>query len=120
MNKDQAINAFWSSFGWDAWEETSVPDDATLPYITHEGAVDSFGTELAQTASLWDRSTSWFSVIEKRTQIENRITRGGTLITYDDGAVWLRMGDPWAQRMADGTDDMIRRIVLNYTLEFID
>lgn len=120
MNKDQAIHAFWASFGWDAWEETSVPDDALLPYITHEGATDNFGTEIAQTASLWDRSTSWTSVTEKRTQIEQRITRGGVLIKYDGGAVWIRRGTPWAQRMADSADDMIRRIVLNYTLEFID
>lgn len=120
MNKDQAVHAFWAGFGWDAWEETSVPDSAQLPYITHEGAVDKFGTEVAQTASLWDRSSSWIPVIEKRTQIEERITRGGVLIPYDGGAVWLRMGNPWAQRMADSTDDMIRRLVLNYTLEYID
>mgnify|MGYP007057717663 CR=1 FL=1 len=28
MNKTQALHQFWNSFGIDAYEENSVPDDA--------------------------------------------------------------------------------------------
>lgn len=120
MNKDQCVHNFWSSFEWKAWEETSVPDDEPLPYITHEGAVDGFDHDVAQTASLWYRSQGWDEIIAKRTEIENRITRGGILLPYDGGAVWLKMGSPWGQRMGEASDDTVRRIVLNYVLEFVD
>lgn len=120
MNRDQAVHAFWSGFGIRAYEESSVESQAAFPYITHEGSVDYFGREVAQTASLWYRSSDWTDVIAKREEIENAITRGGKIITYDGGAVWIRMGDPWAQRMGDANDDMVRRIVLNYILEYIE
>lgn len=35
MNKAQAIQAFWESFGVPAYEESTVPDDAVMPYITY-------------------------------------------------------------------------------------
>lgn len=120
MNRDQAIHNFWSSFEWKAYDETSVPDDAVLPYITHEGSVNDFGYAVAQNASLWIRSTDWTEILAKLDEIENAITRGGIMLSYDRGAVWLKKGDPWAQRMGDSTDDMIRRVLISYELEFID
>lgn len=120
MNKDNAVHYFWNSFGWRAYDETSIPDDATLPYITHEGATDIFDREVAQTASLWCRSSDWTEIIAKREEIERAITRGGIIVPYDNGAVWIRRGDPWSRRMSDATDDMIRRIVLNYYVEYIE
>lgn len=120
MNKDQAVHAFWKSFGLPAYDETHVDDDAKLPYITHEGAVDNFGNEIAQSASLWYRSLSWDEITAKRDEIAERITRGGVYVHYDGGAVIIRRGNPFAQRMADPNDDMIRRMLINYTVEFID
>lgn len=120
MNKDQAVHAFWASFGLRAYEETHVEDGAQLPYITHEGAVDNFGTEIAQTASLWYRSTSWEDITAKRDEIAERITRGGVYVHYDGGAALIRRGSPFAQRMEDPTDDMVRRMIINYTVEFLD
>lgn len=120
MNKDQAIHSFFSSFNWMAYDENSVPENEPFPYITHEGSVDLFGTEIAQTGSIWTRSSSWSDAINKRIELEQRIGRGGILLTYDGGAVWIRMGTPWAQRLGDAGDDMVKRIVFNYTVEFID
>lgn len=120
MDKLQAIHSFWSSFGWRAYDETSVPDEAELPYITHEGAVSDFNRPVAQTASLWDRSTGWTTVTAKEQEIAGEITRGGKIIPFDGGALIIRKGSPWAQRMSTEQDDNVRRIILNYEVEYFD
>jgi hypothetical protein len=120
MNKEQTLHAFWSGFGLKAYDETSVPDNAELPYITYEVAVDEFGANVAQTASLWYRSSSWGEITEKEQEISDYITRGGRVLGFDGGAIWLCKGSPWAQRMNDPSDEMIRRIVLNTQIEFLN
>ncbi len=120
MNKIQALHSFWSSFGLVAYDATSVPDNAELPYITYEVSSADFNIDLAQTANLWYRSTSWKDITEKEMQIADYISHGGIMITYDNGAFWLKKGVPWAQRMSDEQDDTIRRMILNIEIEFID
>jgi hypothetical protein len=119
MTKEQALHNFWSSFGWKAYDETSVPDEAQLPRITYEVSTDSFGHEVAQTASLWMRKTGWKEISDKADEIERAITKGGKMLAYTGGALWIKRGSPWAQRMADD-DDTLRRIVLNVSVEFVD
>ena len=41
------------------------------------------------------------------------------MIPTDEGAIWIKLGTPWAQRMSDSTDDSIRRIVLAIEVEYI-
>lgn len=129
MDKLQAYNTFWNGFiepmigaddKWKAYEEASVPSNAVLPYITYESASDDFGSSLALTASLWDRSSAWTTVIAKLKQVETEISRGGKMVAYDGGAFWIRKAQPWAQRMTDETDSSVKRIVLNLVVEFID
>lgn len=120
MNKIQALDQFWNSFGLAAFDENSVPDGTSLPYITYEVTSDGFGYPVAQTASLWYRSSSWAEITEKEQEIAKIITRGGRTITYDDGVMWVQRANPWAQRMDDPSDEMIRRIVLNVVIEFLD
>lgn len=118
MNKVQALNSFWNSFGLKAYDETSVPDDAQLPYITYEAIFDDFNHKTAATASLWYRSSSWTEISLKEIEIANSIGFGGVIIQYDDASIWICKGNPWARRTSDD-DDSIRRIVLNVELEFI-
>lgn len=120
MTGEQAVHSFWASFDIPAYDETSVPDQLAFPYITHEGAVDTFGYEIAQTASIFSRSTSWAEAVSLRRQIEGKLPKGGKILPYDGGAVLMRRGDPWAQRLADTNDDWVRRIALNYTIEYIE
>ena len=120
MNKIQALHSFWNGFKLKAYDETSVPDGATLPYITYEVSSDGFGNMLAQTASLWYRSSSWSDITAKEQEISDFLGRGGRMIAYDDGAMWIQKGFPWAQRMSEPSDDMVRRIVLNIQVEFLD
>lgn len=121
MDKMQALQQFWQdASGLVAYDETSVSDDAVLPYITYEATSDDFDNEVAATASLWYRSESWKTITEKEMMIADYIGRGGRMVAYDGGAFWIKRASPWAQRMTEATDDTIRRIVLNASIEFID
>lgn len=119
MTNAEVLYRFWASFDLPAYDETSVPAKTPLPYMTYETADDSFENEVPLTASLWYRSTSWADITTKEKQIKSAIGRGGKILRTDDGALWLKCGTPFAQRMSD-TDDSIRRIVLNVTVEFIE
>ena len=124
MNKVQAYQSFWSSFGLTAYDENTVPDDAMTAndgkYITYEMSDSDFGNPVALTASIWYRGYSWAEITEKELSIANEISRGGKLIPCDGGAIWIQKGSPWAQRMPDSSSDSIRRIVLNVEVEFLD
>ena len=120
MNKIQALHSFWSGFGLKAYDETSVPDDAQLPYITYEVSSDEFGSALAQTASLWYRDSGWADITAKEMQISDEIGRGGKMVAFDGGAFWINKASPFSSRMEEPSDDMIRRIVINVTVEFLD
>ncbi len=121
MTKAAAIYNFWSSFGLVAYEENAVPtgDDApNFPYITYQLVTDSFYNEVLMTASLWYRSTSWAQANAKSEEISEAIGLGGKIIKCDGGRIWLKRGTPFAQRMGDETDSLIKRIYINITAEF--
>ena len=119
MTKAAAIYQFWNSFGLTAYEENSVPDDADFPYITYQLVTDSFDREVPVTASLWYRSESWTDINAKTEEISQKISRGGKIISCDEGAIWLKRGQPFAQNMGDESDNLIKRKYLNITAEFM-
>ena len=119
MTKAAAIYQFWNGFGLTAYEENSVPDDASFPYITYQLVTDSFDREIPLTASLWYRSESWTAINAKTEEISQKISRGGKVISYDGGAIWLKRGQPFAQNMGDESDNLIKRKYLNITAEFM-
>ena len=123
MTKAGALYQFYSSFGIPAYEENCVPtgDDAPrYPYLTYNVVTDSFGDgETALYCSLWYRSTSWVDVNAKTEQISERIGRGGTFLSCDGGAIWIKRGSPFAQSMRDSADDLIKRKYINITAEYI-
>lgn len=119
MNKIQALNNFWNSFTIPAYDESSVPDTAKLPYITYSVSEDDFGYPVSSTASIWYRSKRWDEITLKLEEVSNAIGLGGVMIPYESGAMWLRKGSPFAQRVKD-EDDSIRRIYMNIEIEFIN
>lgn len=120
MNKIQALHAFWSGFTWPAYDETSVPDGAQFPYITYEVRSDEFGRPVASSASLYDRTSTWKNVTEKEMEIAEAIGRGGKMIPFEDGAFWIEKANPWAQRVGEPSDEKVRRIMLNVTIEYLN
>ena len=126
MTIEQAIHNFWSSFGLTAYDENSVPDNAKLPYITYSVNVgDITSGPVTTQASLWYRSMSWKEITEKSDEIRNRLGIGGVMIEHDDGAIWIKRGNTFAQRSAAGSseseqDSSTRRVVLTVDIDFIN
>ena len=117
MDKAQTLHAFFSGFNLPAYDENTVPDDATLPYLTYEVATAKMDTTVYLSASIWDRSTSWEYVSNKADEIAESLGTGGTTIPFDGGLLYIVQGSPFAQRSADD-DDTIRKMDLNFTAEF--
>ena len=121
MTKAAAIYDFWAGFGLPAFEENSVPsgvDEPAFPYIAYQLITDSFGGDVAMTASLWYRDSSWVKANAKADEISEAIGYGGDVILYDGGSIWIKRGQPFAQRMGDASDKKIKRIIINIEAEY--
>jgi hypothetical protein len=120
MDKAQALHKFWSSFGLPAYDQLTVPDGAQMPYITYIGVTDKIGTPVALTGSLWYRSTGWADITQKADEISEYVNKHGHATEkFDNGYIYITGGVPFAQRMSDDTDDMIRRIYINIMAEYL-
>lgn len=120
MDKAQALQNFWESFGIPAYEQTTVPESATMPYITYSVSTDSLDNVVNMYASVWYHSTSWKDISEKTEQISRYIvSMNPPSIKFDGGRLYIAKGTPFAQRMADPNDDMIRRMYLNIQAEYL-
>lgn len=122
MDKEQALYSFWSGFNLPAFDERTVPtgkDSPVMPYITYETSTDNIGEQVALTASIWYRSTSWVQVTNKLHEIEECIGYGGKIIKIDNGYLYITRGRPFAQRMSDDTDGSVRRIIVNIMVEYL-
>lgn len=117
MDKCQFIHNFWNSFGIQAYDENTVPADASIPRITYSVITSDFDRPVELDASIWDRSTSWQAISKKADEIAEYIG-DGIVTPIDGGYIWIIRGFPFAQRMSD-PDDSIRRIYLNIQVEFI-
>ena len=130
MDKAQALHNFWSGFSWLAIDEQSAYDeksaetlDGTDRYITYEVLTGNLGDALQLSASLWHRSTSWETITKKADEIANYIGYGGVMLKVDGGLLWVKLGQPFAQRMApseyaDASFDT-RRILLNIEVDYL-
>ena len=126
MTREQAIFDFWNSFNIPAFEENSVPtgeDAPAYPYITYQLVIDNFGSQVQTSASVYDRDkdnySALFQVLQKTAEIRRKISRGGIMLAFDSGAVWLKPNTPFSQIMGDSEDNAVRRTYLNMTAEFI-
>ena len=70
------------------------------------------------TASLWYRSSSWVNANAKADEISEAIGYGGNVILCDGGNIWIKRGQPFAQRMGDASDKKIKRIIINIEAEY--
>lgn len=115
-NKWQAIDRFWNSFGIPAYDESSVPQGATMPYITYHAEVASFEEPVLLTASIWYRDTSWEAISLKADEIYDLLDEYA-IFKVQGGYIFMNKGTPFAQRLAD-EDDSVRRVIINIEAEF--
>lgn len=122
MDKEQALHQFWSSFGLTAYDENTVPDDALTinngKYLTYNVATASLDEPTPLYANLWYKSSSWAEITAKANEIAVAIGRGGAIVPFDGGKIWICRGTPFSQRMPDD-DDTIRRIYINVMAEYL-
>ena len=126
MTREQAIFDFWNSFNIPAFEENSLPtgeNAPAYPNITYQLVIDNFGSQVQTSASVYDRDkdnySALFQVLQKTTEIRRKISRGGIMLAFDSGVVWLKPNTPFSQIMGDSEDNAVRRAYLNMTAEFI-
>lgn len=120
MTKGQAIHNFWSGFGLTAYDENSVPDDAPFPYITYACETDSIENICLMNASLWYYSESWQEISEKAEEIAKKIVEmKPPTIEIENGRIYIAKGSPFAQRLRDPSSDMVRRMLINITAEYL-
>jgi len=116
MDKAQALNSFWNSFGLSAYDENTVPKNAQMPYITYNVSTGRMDDLILLSASLWYHETSWKNIQKKAEEIAKAICNS-KIIKIDGGYLYISQGSPFSQRMSDENPD-IRRIYLNLTVEF--
>lgn len=119
MDKSQAINTFWNSFGIPAYDEYTVPDGTSMPYITYEASLDAVGMDAPMTASLWYRSSSWEAISQKAEEISSRISYSYYIKAIDGGYMVIKRGNVFAQRLNDPDDPDVRRILISILVEFL-
>ena len=122
MDKEQALHQFWSGFGLNAYDENTVPDNALTTnggkYLTYNVATASLDEPTPLYANLWYKSSSWAEIAVKANQMAEAIGRGGAIVPFDGGYIWICRGVPFSQRMPD-EDDTIRRIYINVMAEYL-
>lgn len=96
----QALYAYYSSFGLPAYNEMSVPDDATLPYITYNLQQGDFCDPVTHYVQVWDRSYSYSYVAAIADMIVADIGRG-KMLPYSGGYVCIRPSTPLIQLLAE-------------------
>lgn len=118
MDKVQALNQFWNSFGIPAYESSTVPEGVGKFYITYEVATDSLDRAVPLSASIWDIDTmSWRRISQKAEEISDSLIQVKT-IPLDIGYLYVTRGQPFAQRMSD-EDPTVRRIYINIIAEYL-
>lgn len=117
MDKWQAQQFYWESFGLPAYDANTVPDDAVMPYITYEAASGSLDGIIPITASLWYRSNRWDQISKKQSEMSKTMNRQ---IKIDGGYMKVRKPETnEAQRMDEPNDRLVRRMLLNVEIEFL-
>ncbi len=117
IDKWQGLQDFWESFLLPAYDENSVPDDATMPYITYSAETAQFENALPLSASIWYRSTSWYDISRKAEEIAEVLSDYVLIPLGDSEYIYLTQGTPFAQRVKD-EDDAVKRIYINVMAEF--
>ena len=119
MTKGAALQSFFDSI-MTSYAESSVPDNATLPYLTYELITSSWnGGEVGLTVNMWFMTTSEKEPNAAVDKLSKAIGLGGVQIPCDEGVIWLKRGSPWAQSLTDETDKTIKRRYINVTAEYL-
>lgn len=117
LDKWSAQKVYWSSFGFPAYQELTVPPDAKMPYITYQTANGSLNGVVNVSASIYYKGTSWAAIMQEVLQMEKVADRQ----LFIDGGI-MKVRKPisnFAQPMSEAGDEKIRRMILTVEIEFL-
>lgn len=114
MTQAESLYRFCSGFGIPAYEESAVPENAQMPYITYQLQFSNFKESVLTTMNLWYKKTDLVGISNKAEEIRRSLKNGGVI----KHGLWILAGQPFAYTMSD-TDDSIRRVVINLQIENI-
>lgn len=119
MTPEAAVYAFLSGFAIPAYASSSVPDQATFPYLTYDLVLGEWNQgEVNMNVNVWYRTESEAVPNAKVREIGSAIGRSGVTVPCDGGLLWLKKGSPWAQSVViDGEDEKVKRRLLNISVE---
>ncbi len=109
-------------FGVPAYPIGAVPgdDDITYPYMVYENSVGNPGDKPVYiVARLYYYTSSERLINDKVDEIASRIGKGGRMLSYDGGGIWIRRGSPWSNPITEPNNPAIKGRQLNITLEFL-
>ena len=119
MDKAQALDAFFNSFGWPAFDENTVETENEKRYITYEVITGSIGDNITINPALYDYSNSYERVQKKADEIyEYIMTMRPPSFPIDGGRLVIMPGSPFSTRVDSGSTEW-RKIVLNIDLAFL-
>lgn len=126
MDKGQALQAFWESFGIPAIDEQSSYDQATLDklgigrrYITYEVGSGNLTSNQMLSGSLWYRETTWENITRKADQIASFIGYGGRTYKIDGGYLKIMLPQGQIYRRVLDPDTSYRRIIFNIEVAYL-
>lgn len=127
MDNWQALNSFWNSFSWPAYDDQATFSEGDLPaypHITYESADGDFGAQTTLAVHLWNRSVngSWAAIKQKAAEIKAALVGGGVKLVTDSGQIWLTIPDrvAFSRPFATGSSDpLVQRIMINVSAEFL-
>lgn len=121
MTPEAAVYTFLSSFGIPAYAASSVPDQATFPYLTYDLVLGEWGQpEVNMPVNVWYRTDSEALPNAKVREISQAIGMGGVTLPCDGGMLWVKKGSPWAQAVTvEGEDEKVKRRYVNINIEFM-
>ena len=119
MTKGAALQSFFDGI-MTSYAASSVPDNATLPYLTYDFITSALDVgEGVLAVNMWFSTTSEKEPNAAVDRLSKAIGLGGVQIPCDDGMIWLKRGSPWAQSLTDETDKTIKRRYINVTAEYL-
>lgn len=126
MDKGQALQVFWESFGIPAIDEQSSYDQATLDklgigrrYITYEVGSGNLTSNQMLSGSLWYRETTWENITRKADQIASFIGYGGRTYKIDGGYLKIMLPQGQIYRRVLDPDTSYRRIIFNIEVAYL-
>lgn len=122
MTKGEAIYQFFNNF-MTAYSASETPEDVSMPFLTYELSDGQYGDgECSITVNLWFHTDSEAIPNAKVLELSRLIGRGGIVLPYDNGAVWIKRGTPFSQSLSgqdnEDTKDIKRRYI-NLSAEYL-